>query len=87
MHRFRILLLLVFASMRLGLPGAWAQDDAPSEVTVPDAALRAVLEDSLGLAAGDPIVARTVSATPRSSGLVVLGPDTTKCRNILVRLK
>ena len=57
MHRFRILLLLVFASMRLGVPAAWAQDDSPAEVTVPDAALRAVLEDSLGLSAGDTIMA------------------------------
>ena len=56
MHRFRIL-LLVFASILLGVPAAWAQDDSPSEVTVPDASLRAVLEDSLGLSAGDPIMA------------------------------
>ena len=57
MHGFRILLTLVFASIPLGLPGAWAQDDSPAAVTVPDAALRTVLEDSLGLSAGDPIVA------------------------------
>ena len=40
-----------------GLPAGWAQDDPPAEVTVPDAALRAVLEDSLGLSAGAPIPA------------------------------
>ena len=57
MDRLWVILTLVFASMRLGLPGAWAQDDSPAEVTVPDAALRAVLEDSLGLAAGAPILA------------------------------
>ena len=57
MHGFRILLPLVFASIHLGLPGAWAQDESPAAVTVPDAALRAVLEDSLGLAAGEPILA------------------------------
>ena len=57
MHRFLIFLLLVFASILLGVPAAWAQDDSPSEVTVPDAALRTVLQDSLGLAAGDPIMA------------------------------
>ena len=61
MHGFRILLPLVFASIHLGLPGAWAQGDAPAEVTVPDAALRAVLEDSLGLAAGEPILATEVA--------------------------
>ncbi len=57
LHGFRILLPLVLTSIHLGQPGAWAQDDAPAEVTVPDAALRAVLEDSLGLAAGEPILA------------------------------
>ena len=57
MHGFRILLPLVFASIHLGLPGAWAQDESPAAVTVPDAALRAVLEDSLGLAEGLPILA------------------------------
>ena len=40
-----------------GLPAGWAQDDPPAEVTVPDATLRAVLEDSLGLSAGAPIPA------------------------------
>ena len=66
MHRFLIFLLLVFASILLGVPAAWAQDDSPSEVTVPDAALRTVLEDSLGLAAGDPILATELA------GLTVL---------------
>ena len=32
-----------------------AQTDPPAVVTVPDAALREVLEDSLGLSSGDPI--------------------------------
>ncbi len=61
MDRLWVILTLVFASMRLGLPGAWAQDDSPAEVTVPDAALRAALEDSLGLAAGAPILATELS--------------------------
>ena len=51
--RIPICLLTILTS----LPVAWAQTDAPAEVTVPDAALRAVLEDSLGLAAGEPIPA------------------------------
>ena len=57
MDRLWVILTWVLASIHLGLPGAWAQDDSPAEVTVPDAALRAVLEDSLGLAAGAPILA------------------------------
>ena len=69
MHGFRILLPLVFASIHLGQPGAWAQDDSPAEVTVPDAALRAVLEDSLGLAAGAKI---TESALARLTELEAL---------------
>ena len=44
-----------------GLPPGWAQDESPSGVTVPDAALRAVLEDSLDLSAGDPIPAASLS--------------------------
>ena len=44
-----------------GLPPGWAQDESPSGVTVPDAALRAVLEDSLDLSAGDPIPAAALS--------------------------
>lgn len=42
-------------------PAAWAQDDTPDAVAVPDASLRAVLEDSLGLSAGDPIPAATLA--------------------------
>ncbi len=62
LHGFRILLPLVFASIHLGLPGAWAQNDPPAEVTVPDAALRAVLEDRLGLVEGAPITAAALAA-------------------------
>ncbi len=40
--RIRICLLTILTGV---LPG-WAQSDPPAEVTVPDAALRAVLEDS-----------------------------------------
>ncbi len=65
MHGIRILLPLVLTSIHLGQPGAWAQDDAPAEVTVPDAALRAVLEDSLGLAAGEPILATELAELTR----------------------
>ena len=61
MDRLWVIFTLVLASIHLGLPGAWAQDDSPTEVTVPDAALRAVLEDSLGLAAGAPITASELS--------------------------
>ena len=50
--RIRICLLTILT----GLPAAWAQTDPPAEVTVPDAALRAVLEDSLGLETGEPIL-------------------------------
>ncbi len=53
MHCFAILLALGLTWT--GLPAGWAQDDPADEVTVPDAALRAVLEDSLGLSAGAPI--------------------------------
>ena len=63
---FRSGLALGLISICSGLPGAWAQDATPSEVTVPDASLRTVLEDSLGLAAGDPIVATELA------GLTVL---------------
>ena len=51
MRSCRILLLMVGLTL-MDLPPSWAQT-----VTVPDAALRAVLEDSLGLASGDPITA------------------------------
>ncbi len=51
--RIRICLLAILTGV---LPG-WAQSDPPAEVTVSDAALRAVLEDSLGLAVGAPILA------------------------------
>ena len=51
--RIRICLLTIAMAL---LPG-WAQSDPPAEVTVPDAALRPVLEDSLGLAEGLPILA------------------------------
>ena len=44
-----------------GLPPGWAQDESPSGVTVPDAALRAVIEDSLGLSAGASIPAASLS--------------------------
>ncbi len=40
-----------------GLAPGWAQPESQDEVTVPDASLRAMLEDSLGLSAGDPITA------------------------------
>ena len=51
--RIRICLLTILTA----LPAGWAQTDPPAAVTVPDAAPRAVLEDSLGLAAGEPILA------------------------------
>ncbi len=57
MHGFKsgITLGLIY----LGLSAGWAQADPPAEavVTVPDAALRAVLEDSLGLSEGASITA------------------------------
>ncbi len=53
-------ILLALGLTLLGLPAGWAQDDTP-EVTVPDASLRAVLEDSLGLSAGDPITASSLA--------------------------
>ncbi len=57
MHGFKsgITLGLIY----LGLSAGGAQTDPPAEkvVTVPDAALRAVLEDSLGLSRGAPITA------------------------------
>ena len=49
--------LTTLTIMCLGLPAGWAQDNPSSVVTVPDAALRAALEDSLGLAEGAPITA------------------------------
>ena len=44
-----------------GLPPGWAQDESPSGVTVPDAALRAVIEDSLDLSAGASIPAAALA--------------------------
>ena len=55
--RISILTLLILGLILTGLPPGWAQTDPPAVVTVPDAALRAVLEDSLYLAAGAPIMA------------------------------
>ena len=55
MRSCRILLLMVGLTL-MNLPPSWAQT-----VTVPDAALRAVLEDSLGLSAGDPIPAASLA--------------------------
>ena len=51
------LVCLVLGLTSLGLPAGWAQDNPSSVVTVPDAALRAVIEDSLGLSAGASILA------------------------------
>ena len=51
--RIRICLLTILTA----LPAGWAQTDPPAALTVPDAAPRAVLEDSLGLAAEAPIMA------------------------------
>ena len=59
MHCGTILLALGLTLM--GLPAAWAQKDTPEAVMVPDASLRAVLEDSLDLSAGDPITAAALS--------------------------
>ncbi len=59
MHCFAILLALGLTWT--GLPAGWAQDDPADEVTVPDAALRAVLEDSLGLSSGDSITASSLA--------------------------
>ena len=70
--RIRICLLTILTA----LPAAWAQTDAPAEVTVPDAALRAVLEDSLGLSSGDPIpaasLAELTTLEARDAGIVDL---------------
>ena len=52
-----ITMFLALGMILTGLPAGWAQEDPPQGVTVPDAALRAVLEDSLGLSSGDPITA------------------------------
>ena len=69
----RSCLALGLISMCSGLPAAWAQDDSPSEVTVPDAALRAVVEDSLGLAAGEPILATELTELEaRDAGILDL---------------
>ena len=51
------LVCLVLGLTLMGPPAGWAQDNPSSVVTVPDAALRAVLEDSLGLSAGATILA------------------------------
>ena len=67
--RIRICLLTILTA----LPAGWAQTDPPAAVTVPDAAQRAVLEDSLGLAAGEPILATDLAELTdlgaRDSGL------------------
>ena len=67
--RIRICLLTIAMAL---LPG-WAQTDPPAEVTVPDAALRPVLEDSLGLAAGEPILAAELTELEaRDAGILDL---------------
>ena len=63
----------------LGLSAGWAQTDpSPAVVTVPDARLRAVLEDSLGLAEGASITAvalarLTVLEAPDASIVALTG--------------
>ena len=52
-----IRLFLALGLTLVGLPTGWAQDNSPEVVVVPDATLRAVLEDRLGLAEGAPILA------------------------------
>ncbi len=59
MHAFWIVVTLGLSLT--GLPASWAQSESQDEVTVPDASLRAVLEDSLGLSAGEPITAASLS--------------------------
>ncbi len=53
--RIRICLLTILTALPAG--AGWAQTDPAAAVTVPDAAPRAVLEDSLGPAADEPILA------------------------------
>ncbi len=57
MHGFKSCIALGLIYLSLGLTAGWAQTNPPAEevVTVPDAVLRAVLEDRLGLAEGAPI--------------------------------